>query len=130
QVARRDALRAQLAALVAERETYIARLAAGTAASDPGYEERSRTIDSLKRQIPRLDSAPVLVAPTAQRQTTIFSRGEYSKPGESVTADVPAVLPPLPSGRRTRLDFARWLVSPRQPLTPRVTVNRVWQQYF
>ncbi|MBI5757091.1 MAG: PSD1 domain-containing protein [Planctomycetales bacterium] len=130
QVARRNALRAQLAALIAEREMYAAKLPAGTAANDPGHQERSRTIDSLKRQIPQLDSAQVLVPAAAPRATTIFVRGEYSRPGEVVTPDVPAVLPPMPAGQRTRLDLARWLVSTQQPLTPRVTVNRVWQQFF
>jgi hypothetical protein len=65
-----------------------------------------------------------------ERVTTTYLRGEFTRPGEAVTPDVPRVLPPLPQGTRTRLDLATWLVSPSQPLTPRVTVNRVWQQLF
>jgi hypothetical protein len=65
------------------------------------------------------------------RPTFLLSRGEYDKPSERVSPSVPASLswpnqPPI----RNRLDFARWLVSPENPLTARVTVNRIWQLYF
>src|SRR5205807_3245182 len=58
-------------------------------------------------------------------------RGAYDKPGDKVSADVPAFLPPLPSeAPPNRLALARWLVGPQQPLTARVTVNRYWQIFF
>ncbi len=61
----------------------------------------------------------------------VLIRGEYSQPGDKVPAATPGVLPPLPAaGPRNRLTLARWLVSPENPLTARVTVNRVWQQVF
>ena len=65
------------------------------------------------------------------RPTFVFMRGAYDKPGERVSAATPAVLPPLASGLpNNRLGLARWLVSPANPLTARVTVNRFWQQVF
>ncbi len=61
----------------------------------------------------------------------ILIRGEYTQPGEKVPAATPAVLPPLPlDGPPNRLTLARWLVDAKNPLTARVTVNRVWQNIF
>jgi hypothetical protein len=65
------------------------------------------------------------------RETRILQRGNYEMPGEPVTANTPAVLPPLPSEYpRNRLGLARWLVAPENPLVARVQVNRFWQHYW
>lgn len=65
------------------------------------------------------------------RPTFVLLRGAYDKPGERVTAATPGALPALADDQpRNRLGLARWLVSPQNPLTARVTVNRLWQQVF
>src|SRR6185369_3702329 len=52
-------------------------------------------------------------------------------PGDKVSPGVPGTLPPLPVGAsNNRLGLAKWLVSPSNPLTARVTVNHQWQMYF
>lgn len=61
----------------------------------------------------------------------VLSRGVYDLISERVEAGVPAILPPLPAGApRNRLGFAQWLASAENPLTARVTVNRMWQELF
>jgi hypothetical protein len=65
------------------------------------------------------------------RLAWVLIRGQYDKHGEPVGPGVPSILPPLPQSDVTnRLTFAKWLVDPGHPLTARVTVNRLWQQFF
>lgn len=68
------------------------------------------------------------------RESFVMMRGQYDKPGEKVEPGTPAVLPPMVASNEdsppTRLDLARWLVASENPLTARVEVNRIWQQFF
>jgi hypothetical protein len=69
------------------------------------------------------------------RDTYVYLRGDFLRPDKEVGTLLPDVLdsvpPKLPqSNARNRLDLARWLVSPENPLTPRVQMNRVWMRYF
>ncbi len=66
------------------------------------------------------------------RKTHVMKRGRYDDPGEEVTRDTPAFLPPLKKKGEvaSRMDLAEWFVSRENPLTARVAVNRFWQQIF
>ncbi len=84
--------------------------------------------DRLRKSLPRV---MVMQEREKIRETFILTRGLYNKRGERVSAGVPEILPPLPAGSPVnRLALARWLVDPSQPLTSRVTVDRIWQQIF
>ena len=93
-----------------------------------------RKLDKLKKEKKRLErSVPrtMVMNEEQPRDSFLFMRGVYNQKGEKVTPGVPAVLPQLPDGEPVnRLTLARWLVAGRHPLTARVTVNRIWQQYF
>lgn len=54
--------------------------------------------------------------------------GDYRNPGDEVRAAVPAVIGGKPI--QSRLELARWLMAPENPLTARVAVNRMWQEFF
>jgi cytochrome c553 len=85
-----------------------------------------------------LDEMKVLTTPVLRERagferpsTPLRNRGSFMSPGERVYAAVPAALGRLPDDQpANRLGLARWLVSPDNPLTARVTVNRHWETLF
>jgi hypothetical protein len=90
-------------------------------------------IQKLREQMPAYPTSLVLQERPADdpRPTFVHRRGEFLQPAERVEPDVPAVLPPMPTGApHNRLTLARWLVDPGNPLVGRVTVNRAWQAFF
>ncbi|QMU28573.1 PSD1 and planctomycete cytochrome C domain-containing protein [Adhaeribacter radiodurans] len=65
------------------------------------------------------------------RKTHILNRGAYDAPGEEVQPGTPkAILPFNKNYPKNRLGLAKWLFDERNPLTARVYVNRVWQEFF
>lgn len=77
-------------------------------------------------------STLVLKERSKPRTTTVLIKGDFTRPDAEVTAGTPGILHPLPAVDRSanRLDLAGWIASPENPLTARVIVNRIWQQYF
>ncbi|MDB6036713.1 MAG: Protein of unknown function (DUF1553)/Protein of unknown function (DUF1549)/Planctomycete [Verrucomicrobiales bacterium] len=103
--------------------------------ASPELRDLFSNVERLREQDKALSEAiPVTMIAKemgTRRDTFILMRGEYDKKSEKVTPGVPAILPPLPSGAPTnRLGLAKWLVDPVNPLTARVNVNRLWQQFF
>jgi cytochrome c553 len=94
-------------------------------------ELRAKLMDQ-KKSMPFLTQAYTIGAHPENPKTHITIRGDYKALGIEVKPGTPAVLPPMQPapGEPTRLAFARWLVSRDNPLTPRVTVNRAWQEFF
>jgi len=64
-------------------------------------------------------------------KANVLVRGSYSNKGEEVQAGTPASLPAMkPESPNNRLGLAQWIVSRSNPLTARVTANRLWAQLF
>jgi hypothetical protein len=75
----------------------------------------------------------VLAQRTNPRDTKILHRGEFLSPTDSVASGTPAILPavhPRNGGPPDRLDLARWLMDPKNPLTARVLANQIWMRLF
>lgn len=88
-------------------------------------------IASLEKSLPRQPTTLALEEREEQRVTNIHHRGEFLQPKAAVQPDVPEVLPRLPEfAPRNRLTLARWIMNEDNPLTARVTMNRLWQQFF
>ena len=72
----------------------------------------------------------VMVMQAKPRQTRVLVGGQFDQYGEEVQPDVPDVLPAFGDRPRNRLGLSQWLLADENPLMARVTVNRIWQQFF
>lgn len=97
---------------------------------DLDFDELKKEYKKLEEAYPALTQAYTMADNPTPPETRILIRGNYRRPGLPVEPSAPSALPPLPAGKPNRLLLARWLVSRENPLTARVAVNRIWQQYF
>ncbi|MEZ6133320.1 MAG: PSD1 and planctomycete cytochrome C domain-containing protein [Pirellulaceae bacterium] len=88
--------------------------------------------EELDNQVNGAATTLVMAERAQPRSTTVFIKGDFTRPAEEVQPGTPSVLHPLQADGElpNRLDLARWIVSADNPLTARVIVNRVWQVYF
>ena len=92
------------------------------------YRRADAAYKALDATVPMTYVAQELPKP---RPTFLLRRGEYDLPGARVERAVPKALGAVTDTKHNdRLGLAEWLVSPSNPLTARVIVNRIWQQHF
>jgi hypothetical protein len=94
-----------------------------------------RELAQLDEQLDRLSAGGDLTLVSSEKSTIpyahVLTRGVYTARTERVEADTPHFLSPLPAhAPRNRLALAQWTTSPENPLTARVTVNRMWYELF
>ena len=90
----------------------------------------AKQLDKLRKSLP---TTLVFREPAQKRETRVHLRGDFLVPGEQVAPRTLSRLHPFTppkSGVPTRVDLARWIMSTENPLTARVTTNRIWQHLF
>ena len=103
---------------------------------DKEYEDLAATLVQLEKdETPiRLRGANTLVMeedPMKKPGAFVLIRGNYASKGAEVPALTPAAFEPMEANMPpNRLGLARWIITRENPLTARVTVNRLWSQLF
>ena len=92
-------------------------------------------IQQLNAQLDKLSEGGDLTLVSWEKPSiayaNVLTRGVYSARADRVEANTPHFLPAIPAGEtHNRLALAKWTVSPDNPLTARVTVNRMWNELF
>lgn len=98
------------------------------------YLQKKSKVTELQKKLDAIESTDIPVLrerePELARPTHKFIGGSFQTKGKRVTADVPKSLRPEGDPVSNRLELARWMISPENPLTARVAVNRFWARMF
>lgn len=106
------------------------------APGEEGFKQKAKAVppfieyDSSDSEDSEAEKTLVMVMKETARQSYILEQGLFDQPGQKVKARTPAMLPDFDGYAENRLGLARWLTSSDNPLFARVTVNRLWQQFF
>lgn len=105
--------------------------------TSPRFREITNKIDEAQKsqamvnsQIPR---TMVMMEKPMGRETFVLKRGIYDQIDRDrpVNRAIPKVFGILSEDQpKNRLGLAQWLISPQNPLTARVAINRLWEQFF
>jgi mono/diheme cytochrome c family protein len=127
---------AALDAEIARLENHLDALAKEGLNTDdlkPAYEKVWKERDSLTAHPPVIEDA-YAVADGEPANARLQKRGEPHNLGEEVPRGFLQILGgqkvPEDGSGSGRLELARWLTEPSNPLTARVMVNRIWQHHF
>ncbi len=105
-------------------------------ADPPRIKITTQEINNILTFINKKDTTPVQVMvmkdSSWRRPTYILTRGVYDAHGDQVTIGLPKDILPFDSMQYgdNRLALAKWLFDKKNPLTSRVFVNRMWQEFF
>jgi hypothetical protein len=129
EIKRRDGLVGRVLKL--EDELDKVRQEHGRKPDNPQAKVLDAEIKALIKEVPRFEASMIMRELPQPRETHIFLGGDFLSKGARVNSGTPSFLHVF-DGRSgaTRLDLARWIASPENPLLARVTVNRIWQEYF
>ena len=96
------------------------------------FKDAVKDVHALVDRFPDVSRARAVQTVSGGRESHVHIAGAWDDLGEQVHPGTPASLPALDTAgpEPDRLDLARWLVSEENPLTARVAVNRIWQEYF
>lgn len=106
-----------------------------TYAKKPFIEITDEEVKKVLTFINKQDTNKLIVSVMGDRDTVrktyILNRGAYDAHGEEVQAGTPkAILPFSNKYPKNRLGLTQWLFDKRNPLTSRVFVNQMWQEFF
>jgi hypothetical protein len=105
-------------------------------ADPPNMKITTEEVENILSFINKKDTAAVEVMimkdGTKPRPTYVLSRGAYDAQADRVYVGLPVAIMPFDSilYGNNRLGLAKWLTDKRNPLTARVFVNRMWQEFF
>jgi hypothetical protein len=118
----------------AAKRSFTDHLELFTLIAEPGDEllalgERRKELDT---KLSKGTTALVMKELPKPRTTHVLIKGDFTRPDAEVTPGTLKVLHGFAPANQypNRLDLAKWITSPQNPLTARVIANRVWQQYF